>query len=214
MAISWVRSGGQGGAVGSTARGYSSNDAGNLLVIAIFLENATDSVTSVTDTKGNTWVPAITKANGMVIYYAANCAASAGTNTVTVVINNSNRVDTLADEYTGVALTSPVDATAQGTLSTNPTSGNLTTTVTGDLIYGFSQHNGGSYTVGSGFTNRASYVFNTWNNVEDKIAGAPGTYAANYTNAATGVVQAVAFKPFVATPSVNNPSGISMMGAG
>jgi len=197
----FVRSGGEGGAVTSTGRTFSSNTAHDLMACGVFLETSTDAVTSVVDTTGNNWVASpLGQSSGMVIYYAKDIAAS-GSNTVTVTINNAHRVDTLCYEYSGIELTTPVDASAQGSLTTNCTSGTLTTTQTGDLIFGFSQHNGGSWSIGSGFTSRGTYIFNTWNNVEDKQAGAAGNYPASYTNAATCIVQAVAFQPPLPTPT-------------
>ena len=132
--------------------------AGNLNVVAVGWNDTVSTVTSVTDTRGNTYVQAGTTTTGtagrQAIYYAKNIAA--GSNTVTVAFNQAAPfVDMRVLEYSGLDQTSPLDVTAgaAGT-GTAANSGAATTTSANELIFG------AGYTVstysgaGTGFTAR------------------------------------------------------------
>ena len=89
--------------------------AGNTNVVAIGWNNATSTITSVTDSAGNTYQLAVPTARGTGVsqatYYAPNIkAAAAGTNTVTATFNTATPyVDVRALEYSGLAAVSPFD---------------------------------------------------------------------------------------------------------
>ena len=70
-------------------------------------------------------------------------------------------------------------------------SGNATTTVAGDVIYGYCVGDW-SCTAGSGFTTRSSFNANL---IEDMTAGNAGTYAATGTANHGWTMQMVALKP-------------------
>jgi len=120
----------------------SNNAAGNWIGVCVRAGPSGESFT-VTDSRGNTYHQAIQlnmtvdTPNGdtLAIFYAENISAGANTITVSDTISGSLRFAIL--EYTGVATANSLDVTAsaQGT-STSPSSGNATTTASGDLLLG------------------------------------------------------------------------------
>ena len=89
--------------------------AGNLNVVAVMWGDTTSTVSSVTDSKGNTYALAVgpTKGTGLssAIYYAKNIAG--GSNTVTVKFNQTAaypNVNVL--EYSGLDTANPLDVSA------------------------------------------------------------------------------------------------------
>jgi len=114
--------------------------AGNLNVVVVGWNDATSTVASVVDSKGNSYALAVgpTVQSGTAsqsIYYAKNIAsAAAGANTVTVTFNTAAAFpDIRIAEYAGVDLVNPVDVTAasQGN-SSSSSSGAVTTTNAND----------------------------------------------------------------------------------
>ena len=118
-----------------TVRYNNAQTAGNTNILAIGWNNATSTITSVTDSAGNTYQLAVPTARGtglsQAIYYAPNIkAAPAATNTVTVTFNTATPyVDIRATEYSGLDTTNPFDVgtSASGT-STTGHHGTVTTT--------------------------------------------------------------------------------------
>jgi hypothetical protein len=95
----------------------------------------------------------------------------------------------VADDYSGVAPTSALDqhvmVTVNGTIGTNAiTTGNVTTTAAGELIYGTTVNASGNGTIvaGTGFTQRQSspsaYM------TEDQVQSSAGAIAATFTSSA------------------------------
>ena len=89
--------------------------AGNLNVVVVGWGDTTFAVSSVTDSRGNTYTRAVgpTATTGLTqsIYYAKNIAA--GSNTVTVTFNQAaSYPDVRILEYSGLDTTSPLDVTA------------------------------------------------------------------------------------------------------
>ena len=96
--------------------------AGNLNVIVVGWNDGTSTVSSVSDSKGNTYQLAVgpTVAGGLLsqsIYYAKSIvAAAAGSNTVTVKFATPAAFpDVRILEYSGADPSNPVDVTAGGT---------------------------------------------------------------------------------------------------
>lgn len=158
--------------------------AGNANIVYVLLNDATTTVTSITDTKGNTYTqsscsPAIGTGQRVALYYSANIlAAAASANTVTANLSASpsyRRVIVL--EYSGLSAT-PADTCAAATGSTLAiSSGSFTTTVAGDLLTTGEQ--AGSITAPS--ANFTQQVYDGGNDVEDR----QGVPAAAYTVAPT-----------------------------
>src|SRR5579863_5550204 len=119
----------------------SNNTLGNLLV-AGGRTNGGAVQPVITDTQGNTWVVVDfdnwTGVNNFWMAYAANCKA--GANTV-IVTEPGASCSTVIGEFSGVAITSPLDQhthadTGAGTW-TSASSGSVTPTTSGQLIVGF-----------------------------------------------------------------------------
>jgi hypothetical protein len=118
--------------------------AGNLNIVVVGWKDTTATVTSVADSRGNTYTLALgpTQFSGALsqsIYYAANIAvAGAGANTVTVTFSTAvNFPDIRIIEFSGVITSSPVDVTAGASgNSATSSSGSAATTNAYDLIIG------------------------------------------------------------------------------
>jgi len=175
--------------------------AGHFIVVGVSW-GAAASISSVTDTKGNTYTLAVgpTTFSGAAsaIYYARNIvAAAAGANTVTVTFNTATGTpDLRVAEYSGVDTTSPLDVTAASTgTSATSNSGSATTTNANDLLIGSNAVLSGTQAAGTGYTSRQISAFDG-NILEDKIVSATGAYSATATlsSSAAWVMQMAAFK--------------------
>jgi uncharacterized protein YuzB (UPF0349 family) len=183
----------------SVAVAYSkAQTAGNLNIVAVGWGDTISAISSVTDSKGNTYTRAVgpTSNTGLqqAIYYAKNIAA--GTNTVTVKFNQAAAYpDARILEYSGLNTTSPLDVTASATGNgTSASSGAATTTSANELIFGAGTTTGTAFTApGSGFTTR---IVNIYGNLgEDKTVSSAGSNAATATNSGGyWVMQMATFK--------------------
>lgn len=189
------------GAVGSLSLAYGSNETtGNTNVVSIYWYKASSppTISSVTDTNGNTYTLAKSElnyasGNNVAVYYASNIEAGANTITVNFSASTATYVGIMETEYSWLGA---FDAAAGATgSSTSLSSGNLTTTVTGDEVIGF-QIGGSTYTVGSGYTQRVSISPPNWA-VQDESATSAGSYSSTSTQSTSGgwASIAVAFKP-------------------
>lgn len=176
--------------------------AGDLNAVAVGFDNATSTITSVTDSEGNVYQLAapLTRGSGMsqAIYYAKNIkSATAGANVVTVQFSDAVPfADVRVAEYRALDPVNPLDtsASAAGSGST-VSSGNLTTSAANELIFGA----GYTSTIFDGGTNGFALRIITpvdGDIAGDEFVGAPGTYAAaaNLNNPGEWVMQAVAFR--------------------
>lgn len=185
----------------------SAQTAGNLNVVFVAWSDATTTVTSVSDSKGNSYQLAASHASsslGMTqsIYYASNiAAASAGANTVTVTLSGSTSYpDLRIAEYSGV---STLDKTSSGEgTSTTANSGNATTTVANELLVGSNYTFGNTNGPGSGYTSRV--ITNNGDILEDGVVSSTGTYSATASvTAANWIMQLVTFSGGGAPPPVS-----------
>jgi hypothetical protein len=197
--------------------------AGNLNVVVVGWNDTSATVSSVTDTSGNvyslavgptSWPGALTQS----IYYSANIkGAAAGANSVKVVFSRTAQwVDMRILEYSGIALSSPVDvvAAATGTAATSD-SGPATTTNANDLLVGANMTTGTTSAAGSGWTNRIITDPDT-DIAEDRIVTTTGAYRATaaVSSGSPWVMQMVAFKgaPIDSQPP-SAPGALSATGA-
>ncbi len=121
--------------------------AGNLMVLSLSTATTAVTVSSITDTKGNTYTPAIgptdwnAGADRSWTYYASNIAGGGPAITITITYSGGAppSLDTYAAEYSGVTTGSPLDQTSAGTglAGINLDSGSKTTTQASELIFGF-----------------------------------------------------------------------------
>jgi hypothetical protein len=176
--------------------------AGDTNILAIGWNDATSTITSVTDSAGNTYQVATPVARGsalsQAIYYAKNItAAAAGANTVTVVFNTAVRyADVRILEYGGLDTVAPLDVSGSAagtTLLAN--SGGVTTSSANELIVGAGITVKRFITPGSGFTARLITSPNG-DIVEDRTTTIAGSYAATATlkNAGAWLMQVATFR--------------------
>jgi chitodextrinase len=187
----------------------SNQQAGDLNVVAVGVNDSNTQITSVTDTRGNVYVRAVgpTVVNGKLsqsMYYAKNIAsAGANGNTVTVAFNNAGpSPDVRIVEYSGVDPSNPVDVVAAGSgTSAVSGSGPATTTNAFDLLVGANMVETVTAAPGTGYTQR---IFTQPNAdlLEDRMVTSVGTYDASATLTSSGawVMQMVAFKAGGAAP--------------
>lgn len=170
----------------------SAQHAGDLNVVIVGWEDATSNITSVADSKGNSYALAVgptrnTGHNSLAIYYARNiAAATAGANIVTVTFNTTAAgPDIRIAEYSGIDTTSPLDA-ANGATGTGTalSTASMNTTTANELIVGGDQLSNNTAAVGTGFTQR---VLTSHSHVlEDRIVSTTGSYAATATQSPSG----------------------------
>jgi hypothetical protein len=175
--------------------------AGDLNVVVMGWNDATATVKSVTDTKGNAYVLAVgpTLVSGTLsqsIYYAKNIvSAAANGNTVTLAFNGAAAYpDIRIAEYSGLSTSSPLDTTAAATgNSTNSDSGAATTSFAKELLFGANTMTQTASGPGSGYTQRI--ITADGDLVEDQIVSATGTYHATgpLSPAGAWVMQLVTF---------------------
>ena len=182
--------------------------AGNLNVVVVGWNDASTTVSSVTDTSGNTYVRAVGPTVGggisQSIYYAKSIAgAAANANIVTVTFSAAaNAPDIRILEYSGLNTTAPLDVTAAASgRGTSVSSGSATTTSANELILGATTVSATTSGVGSGFTKRIQTVPDS-DLVEDQIVTATGSYAA--TSTVTGGTWVAQMATFSASPSAGD----------
>jgi len=189
----------------------SANSSGNL--IAVVTSWGTGMATpTVSDTAGNSYLLATSAYSSggdqsLAIYYAKNIKP--GTNAVTVSFGGSHawrRV--LIAEYRGIDPVNPVNGIisnqASATTATdNVTSGLVTTTAAGDLVFGAVENYSARGTVlaGTGFSlrNSLTYFGVIETAFEDKLQSAAGPAAAtfSFTQSDAYIAEMVVFRPAI-----------------
>ncbi|HXJ06004.1 MAG TPA: IPT/TIG domain-containing protein [Candidatus Acidoferrum sp.] len=176
--------------------------AGNLNVVVVGWNDSTATVSSVTDSVGNSYVlaavPVVQSSTAsQAIYYAKNIgSAGAGANTVTVAFSTPARhPDIRIAEYSGLDAANPLDtsAGAQGNTATSD-SGLATTTNANDLLVGANTVQSTSVTAGSGYTSRG--ITGDGDILEDQVVAAAGSYNATVSldKVQLWIMQMVAFR--------------------
>ncbi len=174
--------------------------SGNTNIIAIGFYNTAATITSVTDTEGNTYSVAapLTLSASMyqAIYYAPNIKqAPAGANIITVKFSTAvHYPDIRIQEYSGLDQVSPFDVQSSATGSpATATSGNITTSKPTELLFASGSTSGVFSAAGSGYTLRI--ITNPDSDIiEDKVVTATGTYSATAAQSGDEVMQVAAFK--------------------
>ncbi len=171
--------------------------AGNLNIVVVGWNDITSTVTSVSDSLGNTYAQAGTLVTGsaerQALYYAKNILA--GSNVVTVTFNQAARIaDVRILEYSGLDPNNPLDVTASAAgSSVTPNSGTATTTSANELIFGAGTTATSFYAAGTGFTSR---IFTGDGDIaEDQVVSSTGSYSATgKTSSAPWVMQMATFR--------------------
>lgn len=190
----------------------SAQTAGNLNIVVVGWNDSTSIVSSIADSKGNTYVQAVGPTVGTAltqsIYYAENIAA--GSNTVTVTFNTAVLYpDVRVVEYSGADTANPLDVTAAAAGSSlTSSSGPASTTSLNELIFGAGT-TFNTYYPGSGFTQRVLTDFGDI--VEDATVVSMGSYSATATLrvSAPWVTQMATFRGQSSSSPSFTVSGIS-----
>lgn len=168
IAVNQIVSAGNGANATTITVDISNTQAGALLhVFVIYFRYSGTSITSVTDTQGNTYsaIDAViegTEALNGRHYYAQNIAGGTGANTITVTFSGSTGARQVAvKEIRGVAASSALVGSAQqeqlspGTGTDAITSGAAAISAQPNLLSGWvlQQYADRAVTVGTGFTN-------------------------------------------------------------
>jgi YD repeat-containing protein len=196
----------------------SAQTAGDLNVVVVGWHDSTATVSSIVDTKGNTYAvavgPTVSSTHGtQTIYYASNIpAAAANGNTVTVTFSTAaSKPDVRIAEYSGLLPSAPLDKAigAVGTTGTAASSGAITTTYANDLIIGADIAGTTTSAAGSGYTQR---ILTTTDKdiLEDKTVTTAGSNTTTATLSASSwwIMQLAAFKA-TDTTLPTTPTGVT-----
>jgi len=182
----------------STPGFSSSTQTGDTNIVWVWYNSTSQSVSSVTDSAGNTYQKAVgptTGTGGMSgwqqeVWYASNITGSSNlVVTANFAGSFSGEKSITVEEFSGLDKTAPLDVAAGGNANgSNVSSPPITTTKPKELIFsaGLFASNGSA---GSGFTQRSAIVGNT---SEDQVVTTAGTYTATYTNNTQDVIVSIA----------------------
>jgi hypothetical protein len=176
------------GGLGSATTGNATVTKGNTIICGIFgYSDGGLGIATPSDTLGNSWSTAIgpfrmTVGGSQCVMYVFYIKALNGSGTDAVKITwtgqspSTSRVH--CHEVSGLAA-NPLDQTnTNAATSASMTSGNVTTTLASEFLYGYGVDNSGNPTVGSGWTQGITEgsEYDEW-----RITSSVGTYAATYT---------------------------------
>jgi len=192
------------------------NTAGDFLLVQGTVARPSGSL-AISDTLGNTYIPVAAPATDpnqnvtSYVWYVPICKGGANTVTLTPVVAGALEIH--VSEWTGLSATYPVDAStsAAGT-GANVSSGAVTTTTGGELVYGYGfVYN--TATAGSGFT---PMTLVNGDLDEYQIQAAAGSIAATFTQASgTWFATVATFRPSTATVrAIAGSIGPSTAGSG
>ncbi|HUK32708.1 MAG TPA: DUF4038 domain-containing protein [Vicinamibacterales bacterium] len=178
----------------------SAETAGDANIIAIGWNDTTASITSVTDTAGNTYQLAVPtfRGNGLsqAIYYASNIQSVAPGNQVSVTFDQGAAyVDLRITEYSGLKHTTPFDAGSSASGSgSSASSGSVNTSTANELLFAAGM-TGMSFTApGTGYTTEVLTSPDS-DIIEDAESGAAGSYTASASSTGgTWLLQLAAFE--------------------
>ena len=179
----------------------SDNTAGNVLIVVGSAARPSGTI-SISDSAGNTYVPAIgpvtDTAQDATAYIWYVPSARSGANTVTLTPSSSGAMEIHISEWSGLSSISPLDQIASATgLGTDVSSGSKTPAVDGELIFGYAL-TFNTATAGTGFTS-LSLVDGDLD--EYAIQPAAGSVAATFTQTSgTWFALMATFKPAGSAP--------------
>jgi hypothetical protein len=166
----------------SLSKAFASNNANGNVLVACISYQRNDHPTSVTDSRGNTYVEKgfvnFATGNSASLWIATGC--SAGANTVTVTLAGSApAVSLIIAEYTNV---NAVDQAAFGTgSSTSVSSPSVTTLHANETLVAYAVGNGSNMTAISPFTSRQQNVAGGYGDLEDRDVTSTGSYTATWS---------------------------------
>jgi hypothetical protein len=206
-----TNSGTPGALVSTYSVGFASPVATpDVLLVAIGTNVPAATITSVTDTLGNTFTPATGLATNASWgigeqVWIANAKAS-GIDTVTVNLSQAANLHLIMAEYSGLATSNAVDVTVVGgsgaTAGTAVDSGALTTLTPGDLLFAHvvTGHLNQTFAAGTGSTLLQTSP-SGGGAIEDQLVSATGSYHATFAlgTADYWICVLVALKPAAAS---------------
>lgn len=174
----------------------------NLILCWIEYNSITRTVSSLTDTKGNTYssAAAVVTGTGSIsswrqeIWYAAGVTGGTSFSVTATFSGTFNTFKSIACfEYSGAALTNPIDQSTTSAAGTvNATSSSITTTTPNQIIFGATAFASSGR---NGVGNIIRTLFNG-NVVQEKSAPTAGSYNSNFTNTAQDwMMTVVSIKP-------------------
>ncbi len=228
MALVQTVSGDSGGYNNSFNTSSFSVTAGSLLVICLTDGNL-DTISSITDSKSNTWTLAISSTNATIgarmssLWYVKNAAAGATVVTVTFGVAQFPDTAYIIREYSGMDTTAPLDVTSSaddgsGFVQTHPAGTTASTSQANELVIlggGMAAGSDPVAVVGSGYGNgvqQKGFDMFTYAFLSDKSISSTGTQTGDYTT--TGFVQGQGFIATfkVAAAASSTASTLMMMG--
>jgi Domain of unknown function (DUF1929)/Bacterial Ig domain/Glyoxal oxidase N-terminus/Carboxypeptidase regulatory-like domain/SdrD B-like domain/Kelch motif len=179
------------------------NTAGNFIIVSGTIARPSGTL-SISDTAGNTYLPVaapVTDSNQNVtsyLWYVPSCKG--GANTVKLTPAVAGALEIHVSEWTGISTTYPVDVFASAAGSgTAASSGSVTTTSNGELIYGYT-FIANTASPGSGFT---GMTLVNGDLDEYQVQSAAGATAATFTQqSGTWMARVATFRPSSATQGV------------
>jgi hypothetical protein len=205
------------GAASTNSTAFSNaNTAGNLIVVVAAWGSTTISMSSLTDSAGNTYVSAAGPVNWngaaptsrQQIFYAKNIKGGANTVTAQLSSATANFFQLFIFEYSGADTISPLDAVSSASSSsgTAMNSGSATTTYANELIFGAGNITGSIPHPGTGFVNRSNFEGTM---MEDKFVATASSYKATATGDGTAwIMMMVTFRAAGgSTLTLTPPSG-------
>jgi chitodextrinase len=193
---------------------------GNLIVVRVFYNSTSQTVSRITDTNNNGYTKAVGPTTGtgtlsvwrQELWFAKNVIGGSGVNVTATFDGTFNGEKAItAHEYAGLDPIAPFDVTAVQTGSgVNASSGTATTTSPIEMIFGAALMGGCGYP-GSGFTGRSSLGCNV---SQDQNVATAGSFAAVVSNAAQStIVQMATFRaagqPPPDTTPPSTPTGLA-----
>ena len=206
------------GASASPSIGFASTVLNHSLLVACAgWTTTTVTLNTVTSSPSNTWNSTTDVSNSgnvrIQCYYAMNAAS--GTTTVTFNFSASVSWEIAIHEYSGVATTSALDQQNGATgNSSSPSSGSVTPSVNGELIFGWTANSFGvnSYTAGTGFTQRQSDL--AFYASEDQVQGTAGAISATWAQGGSSAQWAAKVLAFKAAGGAAKPHQLPTLGVG
>lgn len=212
----------------TTSAWTGNNTAGNFLVLAIATSNpSTSAVLSVIDTAGNIWIKetglagsaAVPNALSLDVWYVANCLSGiTPTITITMAVGQFNTISYVAREYSGIALTAPVDVSASLTetnfFQTHAIGATATTTQASELVisaYSYTS-SGETLTASAGYTtvvNQSNATQFTGIGFTDQVLSSTGTQTCTFTSVSfvSGLGRVITFKAATTVTPIS-PAGL------
>lgn len=210
---------------GASAAFTKAQTAGDLNVVFVGWNDTSASITSVTDSAGNTYQLAAPLARGtgisQAIYYAQNIKSSAAGNTVTASFSPAaSGPDVRVLEYSGIG-TNPFDTSASGS-GTNTggtvSTANLSTSGSSELLVGGGMTSWAFTGAGTNYTSRI--ITSSGDIAEDRTISSQGSYNAGAQIASQSqnwLLQVAAFKAGNSTgtpPPTNYTLNVTDSGSG